>query len=118
MLQPINIVIGTAWIVAGLMCVGLAIPLIANRIGPNPLYGIRFRESFQSDEAWYAINQFGGQRLALWSVPQIAWGIAAYFVPLNNNPTLTLAAGIAPLAFVLIPMFESWRFARRWTATV
>jgi hypothetical protein len=117
MLQPINIVIGTGWIIAGLVALGLSIPLMANRIGPNPLYGIRFRESFQSDQAWYAINQFGGKRMALWSLPQIACGIAAYFLPLDNNPTLTLVAGLAPLAFVLVPVLETWRFAKRSATT-
>jgi hypothetical protein len=114
MFETINIVIGTAWIFTGLTCLGLSVSLIAKRIGRNSLYGIRFPESFQSDEAWFAINHFGGQRLALWSIPQIAWGIGAYFVPLHDNPNFTILTGIAPIAFILIPGIESWRFAKRF----
>ena len=111
--QTINIVVGTAWVVAGLVSLGLSFPLIAGQVGPNPLYGARFREAFQSDEAWYAINRFGGQRFALWSLAQTACGIAAYFAPLKNNDALTIMVGVAPIAFVLIPMFQTWRFAKR-----
>ena len=113
MLPTINIVIATAWIVCGLVCLGLSFPLIARRIGRNPLYGVRFREAFQSDEAWFAINRFGGQRLALWSLAQIACGIGACFAPLQGNDGLTLLVGIAPLMFIFIPMLETWRFAKR-----
>jgi hypothetical protein len=116
MLQRINIVIGSAWIVAGLVGLGLAMPLMANRVGPNPLYGVRFGAAFRSDEAWFAINRFGGQRMALWSLPQILWGIAAYFVPLGDNALWILLLGTAPLLFVMIPVLQTWRFARRYDA--
>ena len=56
MLQPINLVIGTAWLIAGLVCIGLSLPLIAGQIGRNSLYGVRFPESFASDEAWFATD--------------------------------------------------------------
>ena len=116
MLQPINLVIGTAWTIAGLLSLGLALPLIANRVGRNSAYGVRFPESFRSEEAWFAINHFGGKRMALWSVPQILWGIAAYFVPMSNNTTAAIAVGTAPILFLLIGLFETWRFARRYDA--
>lgn len=114
MLQPINLIIGTAWLVAGIVCIALSWPLIAGRIGRNALYGVRFPEAFESDEAWFAINRFGGQRLAWWSIALIACGLAAYFVPLQDNSALTLLVGFAPIVFIFIPMFESWRFAKRF----
>jgi hypothetical protein len=116
MLQAINIVVGTAWTLCGLICLGLAGPLIAKRVSPNSLYGVRFPEAFRSHDAWFAINHFGGKRMALWSIPQIICGVVAYFVPLEGNPLLTLLLGIAPILFVLIPALESWRFAKRYDA--
>ena len=106
----------TAWTIAGLFSLGLAFPLIGNRLGRNSLYGVRFPESFRSEEAWFAINHFGGKRMALWSVPQILWGLAAYFVPMSNNTTVIILVGLLPLLFVLIPVIETWRFARRYDA--
>jgi hypothetical protein len=114
MFQPINIVIGTAWILAGFVSLGLSLPLVARRVKRNPLYGVRFHESFASDEAWFAINHFGGQRMARWSIAQIGFGVFAYFAPLKDNTPLTLVAAVAPLAFILIPILETWRFAKRF----
>jgi hypothetical protein len=47
MLQAINILIGTAWTLCGLLCIGMAIPLITDRVGRNPVYGVRFRVSIR-----------------------------------------------------------------------
>ena len=113
-MDPVAITVGTSWTVAGLLCIGLSIPLVRGRIGRNGFYGVRFPESFQSDEAWYAINRFGGKRLIVWSIPLIAVGIVSFFLPLRSHVGLTLTLGFAPLAFIVIPAIESWRFARRY----
>jgi hypothetical protein len=39
---------------------------------------------------------------------------AAFVPPLRSHPALMLALGFGPLLFVLIPVLESWRFARRY----
>ena len=100
----------------GMLCLGLAIPLILGKVRRNALYGVRFPQSLQSDEAWFAINRFGGKRLALWSLPLIAIGIVSLFLPLQSHTVLTVSIGFAPLIFILIPAFESWRFARQYPA--
>jgi len=113
-MDAVAITIGMSWTVAGLLCIGLGIPLVRGRIGPNALYGVRFPQSFQSDDAWFAINRFGGKRLIVWSIPLIVIGIISFFLPLRSHTGLTLALGFAPLVFILIPVVESWRFARRY----
>ena len=113
-MDAVAITVGTSWIITGLLCAGLAIPLVRGRVGRNALYGVRFPQSFQSDEAWYAINRFGGKRLIIWSIPLVATGIISFFLPLQSHTGLTLTLGFAPLIFVLIPVLESWRFARRY----
>lgn len=113
-MDRIGLIVGVSWIFCGLVCFALAIPLALGKVRPNALYGIRFRESFQSDEAWMAINQFGGRRLMRWCLPLMAVGAVAIFLPLQRQPLVTLLFGFAPLIFILIPVFESWRFARRF----
>jgi hypothetical protein len=112
-MDAVAITVGSSWTIAGLLVIALAIPLARGQIGPNALYGVRFPQSFQSDEAWYAINRFGGRRMMIWSIPIVATGIVAFFLPMQANPGLALTLGFAPLAFVLIPVFETWRFAQR-----
>jgi hypothetical protein len=113
-MDAVAITVGASWTFAGLLCLGLALPLVRGRVRPNRLYGVRFPQSFQSDEAWFAINRFGGKRLAIWSAPLIVTGLACFFLPLQSHPRLTWVLGFAPLVFVLIPILQAWRFARRY----
>jgi hypothetical protein len=113
-MDPVALTVGISWIFCGVVCLALSIPLARGKVGRNAIYGVRFRESFQSDEAWMAINQFGGRRLMRWCWPLIAVGIVAIFLPLQRHPIGTVLLGFAPLIFVLIPVFESWRFAKRY----
>jgi len=117
-MDAVAITVGISWTITGLLCVGLAIPLIRGRVGRNAFYGVRFPESFQSEEAWIAINRFGGKRLIIWAIPIIVVGITSFFLPLQSRSGLTLTLGFAPLIFVLIPALESWRFARRYRSRV
>ncbi len=113
-MDAVAITIGISWTAVGLLCIGLAIPLVRGQVRRNVLYGVRFPQSFQSDEAWFAINRFGGRRLIIWSVPLVVIGIASFFLPLQSHTGLALTLGFAPLIFLLIPVVESWRFARRY----
>ena len=113
-MDPVSLTIGISWTLSGLLCLALAIPLARGRVPRNAFYGVRFPQSFASDDAWFAINRFGGQRLVLWSIPIILVGIVSFFLPLQSRTGLTLALGFGPMIFILIPVFESWRFARRY----
>jgi uncharacterized membrane protein len=115
-MDPVAITIGVCWIVVGLICVGLAVPLVQGKVRQNALYGVRFPQSFQSDEAWFAINRYGAKRLMIWAMPMIVAGVTACFLPLQTRPWAALLCGLLPLAFVLIPLLEAWNFARQYPA--
>lgn len=112
-MDPVAITVGVSWLIIGLLCLLLGIPLLHGQVGRNPYYGARFRESFESEEAWLVINRFAGRQAIFWSLPLIAIGVASFFLPLQTHVTLTLVLGFAPLVFILIPAFNTWRFARR-----
>lgn len=109
----VAITVGLSWIIAGIICILLAIPLARGQIGRNSFYGARFRQPFESDEAWQAINRFGGKQMIGWSIPLIVLGAVSFFLPLQSHIAMTLVLGFAPLIFILIPAFNTWRFARR-----
>lgn len=111
-MDPLALILGLIWTLVGLLMAGLAIPLVRGRIRPNHFYGVRFAESFQSDEAWFAINRFGGKRLLLWSVPIVLLGVVTLFLPVSRHPMLALALGLVLLISVLIPAVQSARFAK------
>jgi uncharacterized membrane protein len=47
---------------------------VFNKIPPNHLYGFRLKKAFESEQNWYAINQYGAKVLIVWSVVMIAAG--------------------------------------------
>src|SRR5579885_888811 len=99
----VAVTIGCSWVLCGLLMIGLSIPLVQGRIGPNRFYGVRFPESFHSESAWYAINRYGGRRLMIWAVPLLIVGIASFFLHVQGHAGLAWLLGFGPLVFVLIP---------------
>lgn len=112
-MDAVALTVGISWTLAGLLCLAVSLPLVRGKVGRNAFYGVRIPQAFQSDEAWLEINRYGGKRLAIWSVPMVVTGVVCLFLPLQSNTALTLVLGFGPLAFVLIPLLESWRFAQR-----
>ena len=111
----ISIIVGSSWIIAGLVIIGVSIPLARGLVGRNRLYGVRLAASMKSDDAWYAINRFGGKRMIVWAVPLIVVGVVCFFIPLQQHFALALIFGFVPLIFVIIPIIEMYRFASRYT---
>lgn len=111
-MDSLALTLGVTWTSVGLLIAASSIPLVRGRIPPNRFYGVRFRECYQSDEAWFAINRFGGKHLLLWSVPTVLLGIAAFFLPLRSHPLLSLIFAPLLLVFVLTPTIQTARFAK------
>lgn len=111
-MDSLALTLGLTWTLVGLLIAASAIPLVRGRVPPNRFYGVKFRECYQSDEAWFAINHFGGKRLLLWSIPIVLLGIVTLFLPLRLHPLLTLVCATLLFAFVLIPTIEIARFAK------
>lgn len=108
------IIAGGSWIFVGAVCIAVSIPLVMGRIPPNHFYGVRLPQSFKSEQAWYAINRYGGRRLIVWSIPMILAGAVCMFLPLREHATWAIIVSFAPIVFVLIAVLEMWRFARRY----
>ena len=47
----------------GIMFVGLSIPLIRNRVPPNPFYGFRTAKTLSDPRIWYEVNHISGNDL-------------------------------------------------------
>ena len=45
---------------SGILFVGLSIPLIRNRIAPNPFYGFRTPKTLSDPKIWYEVNHISG----------------------------------------------------------
>ncbi|MEM1443919.1 MAG: SdpI family protein [Verrucomicrobiota bacterium] len=89
----------------GFLCGVLCLPLITKGVGPNPTYGFRIKEAFQSDEAWFAINAYGGKWMLIWSLVIVALGLlflVAHFVEEFALPqSLALFAAFSPCLLLI-----------------
>lgn len=108
----INTILGVFDIGTGLLCIAINIPLLRGSVSRNPFYGFRFRQSFESDANWQQINTYGAKRLMSWSVLIVLMGIGTFFLPLQENLVLILIVALVPLLIALIPVWETYRYAR------
>ena len=99
-------------IFVGASIIAISIPLQKNKIRMNCWYGMRFRKSFESDENWYKINEYGARKMILWSIVIIVIGILTFLVPLETTKSLRLAIKCAPL-ILIIPVIETWLYAKK-----
>lgn len=105
-----NLILGLTLIATALIVATVCVPLLKGRIKMNPVYGMRLPKSFESEEAWYAINRYGARRFIIWSIALMAIGVMCFFVPFGKN-TLTVFA-FSPLVY-LIAALETYLYARK-----
>ena len=112
----INTIIGLFNIGGAILIIILSIPLIKGKIKMNYLYGVRIRKSYESDENWYKINEYGGKQLAIWSIPMILAGGGCFLVPVNDPEQLLLPLllAIGPVTIcVAVALVKIMAFARK-----
>ena len=80
-----NIIFGIINIACALLIIGISIPLVKHKIKMNYLYGIRIKKSFESEDSWYKINEYGGKQLIIWSIPMILVGLICFFVQIDDT---------------------------------
>ena len=87
-----------------LLIAGLCIPLIRRKIPMNRFYGFRLPQSFVSNEAWYAINEYGGKVLLLWMLPVFFVGLYGVF---GENPYYPLISTGVMITSMVMAMLQS-----------
>lgn len=111
-MDPTAKLLGASHIFVALLVIGISIPLVYNKIPMNRLYGVRFKQSFASEENWYKINAYGGRQLIMWSIPLLLLGVASlFFLPLAGRQLWTTMIACAPLIY-LVPTLISYLYAK------
>ena len=104
-------IVGVSNIMVGLLTIIISFPLVANKVPMNRIYGIRFEQSFESQEKWVEINRYGGSQMMGWSIPLILLGVAPFFLPLARRSLWIAVLFLAPLIY-LIPVLISYFYAK------
>ena len=77
---------------AGLIFIGLGIPLALRKVGPNGKYGLRVPATFADESVWYDANAAVGRDLIVAGVIQfVAWAALAGWPGWSRHDISTIA---------------------------
>lgn len=101
------------WLYLGIGVVGvfLALPLIAEKVKPNPIYGFRVRQTLEDPKVWYAVNKHFGWRFLIVSLITILASVGLFFISPNEDIYALSMAGIFLLSFGL-GFSQTWRYLK------
>jgi hypothetical protein len=76
------------YVCSGALLCAISIPLVLRKIGPNPLYGFRVRQTLEDPRVWFDVNAYAAKglfcvglinvitSLVFWEIPSL--GVAGY----------------------------------------
>jgi hypothetical protein len=101
---------------SSLILAGISLPLIAERIKPNPWYGFRVSQTLGDPKVWYATNKYFAWRLLVVAIVDIITAIGLCFIPQISVDVYALVClGVFVLVFS-IAIGQSWRYMQDLTS--
>lgn len=115
-MRPELLVVLAAFGFSGLLMIALGVPLVRRRVGPNALYGVRFRDTLADERVWYDVNEAGGRDLVRLGAIQLAGGLPLAFVPEAWLGPAVLALAAVVTVYALGMSVRGYRMAKRLRA--
>lgn len=101
------------YVVFGLLLVGLSIPLLLDKIPPNPWYGVRVPSTLADPVRWYKANRYMARGLLLTGIITVIGAVGLYFAPgLSVDAYAWLVLGVFGVPFV-ITVVAGFRYLRQ-----
>ena len=100
---------------AGLLLVGISIPLNQRRIEPNGGYGFRTKRTLSNSAVWYEVNVYAGKRLLISGLITAVAAIGRYFIPGLTVDGYALGMMVCALGPMIIGLWQSFRYLKRLT---
>lgn len=66
---------------AGGLLILLSLPLLWEKVPPNPVYGFRLPATMNDPKVWYATNKFSAKRLLVTGISTVVAAAIFYFIP-------------------------------------
>ena len=98
--------------IVGLLMIGLSIPLMRRRVGPNRLYGLRVAETLESEEVWYEANARSGRDLLWLGVAILLLAVGLDFIPWRSDAHYALTLSALVIAGTLLFAARCWLTAK------
>lgn len=95
---------------AGILLALLSLPLLFEKIKPNPFYGVRITATMADPALWYSVNKYFARYLLAVGMAVIVAAVGLYFVPNISVDAYALSVlGVFVLAFG-VAMLQTWRY--------
>ncbi|WP_448563229.1 SdpI family protein [Trichothermofontia sp.] len=102
------------FLICGAILIGISIPLIQGRVGPNQWYGFRVRRTLEDPHVWYSVNRYSGWWLLGAGLAEIVIAIALYFV-VDDGAVYASGVGSTLVAALIIGLIQSFRYLHQIT---
>lgn len=100
------------YLAAGFLLILLSLPLIGEKIKPNPLYGFRVSQTLEDPGVWYAANRYAGKRLLAAGFSILAASVLLYRIPGLGLDGYALACLAVFSVVLLVGLVQSWRYMK------
>ena len=101
------------YVAIGLLLSAISVPLILRRIGPNPIYGFRVRQTLEDPEVWYDVNAYAGKGLFLDGLITVIAALVLALVPGISVDRYALSVMTLVLLGLGISLVASFRYLGR-----
>ena len=108
--KTMMIILLVTFVATGLLFIGLAIPMIWQKIPPNPIYGFRVAKTMNNPDVWYPANEYMGWGI-LWSgVLIVLVSLILFFIPGIKSTVYQIASVSTMLISVIVSLILSFRY--------
>jgi hypothetical protein len=108
-----KIILLVLFLITGSVFVGLSIPLIRGRIGPNVWYGFRIKRTLENPAIWYPANRYAAWQLLSLGIVLVFTAVALYFVPQLGFIGYAMTYLAVVLAGLFVNIVRSFLYLRR-----
>ena len=88
----------------------IALPLMRDKVKPNPFYGFRVQQTLENPGIWYAVNRHFGNRLFALALFQTMTSVGLYFWPGISLDAYTLSVMGVFVVIFGVAFSQSWRY--------
>ena len=99
----------------GILLVLISIPLLLEKVRPNPVYGFRIQATLNDPAVWYAVNKYFAKRLLVVGVVVCMTALAFYRVPEITVDGYALAMLAVFVVAFFVAMIQSWKYMKSFS---
>jgi uncharacterized membrane protein len=103
---------------SGLLLAAVSVPLILQKIGPNPLYGFRVKKTLEDPAVWYPVNAYAAKRLLAVGLGITLSAGLLFLVPEIDLLVYALACAAVGVGGSLVALIQSVLYLRSFPSNV